>query len=195
MTARNLNPTEVKRLQREWRRRTGRPLGLILDDVQTPYNVGAILRTAAAYRVDHVWMAGASVTPEHDKARKTSLGTERLVGWSAVGTVEEAAGMARDAEMEVVGLELAHGAEALGRAGFDGGVCLVVGHEDRGLSKTALRVCDRFVYVATPGKVGSLNVATATAIALFELRRQEWAAPAGDGAGPGPAADETPPLC
>lgn len=177
MTARNLNPTEVKRLQRDWRRRTERPLGLILDDVQTPYNVGAILRTAAAYRVDHVWMAGASVTPEHEKTRKTSLGTERLVTWSAVAGVEETAAMAREAEMEVVGLELAHGAEALGIARFDGGVCVMVGHEDRGLSKAALRACDRFVYVPTPGKVGSLNVATATAIALYEVRRQEWAAP------------------
>lgn len=184
MTARNLNPTEVKRLQREWRRRTERPLGLILDDVQTPYNVGAILRTAAAYRVDHVWMAGASVTPEHDKTRKTSLGTERLVTWSAVAAVEGAAAIAREATLEVVGLELADGAEALGSAGFDGGVCLVVGHEDRGLSKAALRICDRFVYVATPGKVGSLNVATATAIALYEVRRQEWAAPAGGNPNP-----------
>lgn len=184
MTGRNLNPTEVKRLQREWRRRTERPLGLILDDVQTPYNVGAILRTAAAYRVDHVWMAGASVTPEHDKTRKTSLGTERLVTWSAVAAVEEAAAMAREAEMEVVGLELADGAEALGSAGFAGGVCIVVGHEDRGLSKAGLRSCDRFVYVPTPGKVGSLNVATATAIALYEVRRQEWAAPAGPNPNP-----------
>lgn len=177
MTARNLNATEVKRLQREWRRRTDRPLGLLLDNVQTPYNVGAILRTAAAYRVDHVWMAGASVTPEHEKTQKTSLGTERLLAWSAVTSVDEAASTARDAEMEIVGLELADGAEALGRAVFDGGVCLVVGHEDRGLSKAALRACDRFVYVPTPGKVGSLNVATATAIALYEVRRQEWAAP------------------
>lgn len=179
---RNLNPTEVKRLQREWRRRTERPLALLLDNVQTPYNVGAILRTAAAYKLDHVWFAGSSATPDHPGSRKTSLGTERLVPWSVVATVTEGAAQARAQGLEVIGLELAVGAQALGDAVLGGGACLVIGHEDRGLSSAGLGVCDRFVYVATPGKVGSLNVATATAIALYELRRQEWstAAPSAD---------------
>ncbi len=174
MTPKNLNPTEVKRLQREWRRRTERPLALLLDSVQTPYNVGAILRTAAAYRVDHLWLAGATATPDHPGSRKTSLGTERLVPWSVVATAAEGAASARALDMEVVGLELAAGSEPLGEIHFGGGTCLVIGHEDRGLSAAALGICDRFAYVPTPGKVGSLNVATATAIALFELRRQEW---------------------
>ena len=171
---RNLSTTEAKRLHREWRRRTSRPLALLLDNVQTPYNVGAILRTAASFRVDHLWLAGASATPEHDKTRKTSLGTERLVPWTAVASVAEAADLARGAGMELVGVELAHDAEPLGAADFPRGVCLVLGHEDRGLSSAALAACDRFAYVPTPGKVGSLNVATAAAIALYEVRRQEW---------------------
>jgi tRNA (guanosine-2'-O-)-methyltransferase len=175
MTAKNLSATEAKRLHREWRRRTERPLGLLLDNVQTPYNVGAIFRTAASFRVTHLWLAGASATPDHDKSRKTSLGTERLVPWSVVDSVADGAAAARAQGMEVVGIELAHGAEALGDAVFGSAVCLVLGHEDRGLSNGALAVCDRFAYVPTPGKVGSLNVATAAAIALYEVRRQEWA--------------------
>ena len=179
MTARNLSATEAKRLQREWRRRTERPLGVLLDSVQTPFNVGAILRTAASFRVSHLWLAGASATPEHDKTRKTSLGTERLVPWSSVATVDDGATAARAEGLEVVGVELAAGAEAVSDAAFaTAGVCLVLGHEDHGLSNAALRACDRFVYVPTPGKVGSLNVATAAAIALYEVRRQEWASSA-----------------
>jgi tRNA (guanosine-2'-O-)-methyltransferase len=175
VTGRNLTPTETKRLQREWRRRTERPLGLLLDDVQTPYNVGAILRTAASFRVSHLWLSGSSATPEHDKTRKTSLGTERLVPWSVVASVSAGAAEARSDAMEVVGLELATGAEPVHASAFaPDGLCLVVGHEDRGLSKEALAVCDRFVYVPAPGKVGSLNVATAAAIALYEARRREW---------------------
>lgn len=178
MSPRNLSATEAKRLSREWRRRTERPVGVLLDDVMTPYNVGAILRSAAAFRVTHLWLAGASATPDHDKTRKTSLGTERLVAWSRVGGVAEGADAARAEGMEVVGVELAAGAEPLGGAVFAGGVCLVVGHEDRGLSRDALAACDRFAYVPLPGKVGSLNVAMAAAIALYEVRRQEWSSPA-----------------
>ncbi|HUP85092.1 MAG TPA: TrmH family RNA methyltransferase [Acidimicrobiales bacterium] len=177
MTARNLSATEAKRLQREWRRRTERPLGVLLDSVQTPYNVGAILRTAASFRVTHLWLAGASATPEHDKTRKTSLGTERLVPWSVVGTPATGAVEARALGMDVVGVELATGARAVAETTFAAPVCLVLGHEDRGLSSAALAVCDRFVYVPGPGKVGSLNVATAAAIALYEVRRQEWSDP------------------
>ena len=212
MSGRNLTATEAKRLSRVWRHRTERPLGVLLDSVQTPFNVGAILRTAASFRIDHLWLAGASATPDHDKTRKTSLGTERLVPWSVVAAPADGAAEARELGMELVGVELAVGAASLTEARFDVGVCLVLGHEDRGLSRHALEVCDRFVYVPVPGKVGSLNVATAAAIALYEVRRQEWSGaeridldpnasggPTGAGEGVGQrggvrGADEPPPV-
>ena len=174
---RNLSATEAKRLQREWRRRTEAPLGLILDNVMTPFNVGAIFRTAAALRVDQLWLTGSSATPEHDKTKKTSLGTERLVAWTVSPTVEEAASEATRTGMRVVGVELAQDALPLPQAPLGGGVCLVLGHEDRGLSNAALGACEAFTYIPTPGKVGSLNVATAAAIALYEVRRREWLPP------------------
>ncbi|MBW3614325.1 MAG: TrmH family RNA methyltransferase [Actinobacteria bacterium] len=174
MTARNLTATEGKRLQREWRRRTTAPLGLLLDNVQNPFNLGAILRTAAAFRADHLWLAG-DTTPHHEKVHKTSLGTERLVGWSVVASPAEGAAEARAAGMQVVGIELALGAEPLGELDLSEGVCLVLGHEDRGLSAAALAACQKLAYIPTPGKVGSLNVAAAAGIALYDVRRQQWA--------------------
>jgi tRNA (guanosine-2'-O-)-methyltransferase len=60
-------------------------------------------------------------------------------------------------------------------ADLSGDVCLAVGHEDRGLSAACLQSCDAVVYLPQLGRVGSLNVATAAAIALYEVRRQEWA--------------------
>ena len=53
-------------------------------------------------------------------------------------------------------------------------VCLVIGHEDHGVSKAALTVVSAVTYLPMLGKVGSLNVATATAIAIYELRRRTW---------------------
>ena len=55
-------------------------------------------------------------------------------------------------------------------------VCLAVGHEDRGLSKTTLALCDDLVYLPQLGPIGSLNVATAASIAMYEARRQHWTA-------------------
>jgi tRNA (guanosine-2'-O-)-methyltransferase len=53
-------------------------------------------------------------------------------------------------------------------------VALVIGHEDRGLSKAALAGCDELAFIPQLGKIASLNVATATAIALYEVRRRAW---------------------
>lgn len=180
MSRRSLSGTEAKRLHRDWRRRTERPVSLILDNVQTPFNVGSIVRTAASFRVEHLHLAGAAaVTPDHPKSKKTSLGTERLVPWSQHPNVEAAVAAARGGagRMRVIGIELATGGRPLHELALDpppGPVCLVVGHEDRGLSPSALDAVDDVAYVPTPGKVGSLNVAVACAIALYELRRQEW---------------------
>ena len=169
-----LTPTELKRLHREWRRKTARRLALLLDSVQTPYNVGSILRMAAAYRVDHLWLAGASAPPSHPGTRKTALGSDRFLIWSELERAEDAAAEAKDAGYRVVGIELAHGAVPLHELDLTGDVCLALGHEDRGLSSACLQACDQLAYLPQLGRVGSLNVAAAAAIALYEVRRQEW---------------------
>ncbi|MFP5327606.1 MAG: TrmH family RNA methyltransferase [Acidimicrobiia bacterium] len=171
---RPLNPTEAKRLAREWRRRTDGRVALLLDNVQNPFNVGSIARTAAALRVEHLYLVGTTPPPNHPSARKTGLGTERYLTWSEHGSAPEAAAAAKEAGFTVVGLELTANAVPIQSADFGGDVCLAIGHEDRGLSSVALAACASVAYVPLLGKVGSLNVAAATSIALYEVRRQHW---------------------
>ena len=171
---RKLGDTELKRLHRQWRRRTEDSLALLLDDVQTPYNVGSIVRTAAALRVEHLHLAGASVTPSHAKSHKTSLGTQRYVEWTHHDTVAEALEALREDGWRLVGVELADGAVPLHEAALGSRVCLALGHEDRGLSPATLAACDEVAFVPQLGKVGSLNVAQAAAMAMYEVRRRSW---------------------
>ena len=173
---RNLGDTELKRLHRTWRRKTEDRLVLLLDDVQTPYNVGSIVRTAAALRVEHLHVAGASIAPSHAKSHKTSLGTERYVDWTYHETLAGALDAVRDAGHRLVGIELADGAVPLHEAVLGPDVCLALGHEDRGLSPETLAACDEVAFVPQLGKVGSLNVAQAAAMAMYEARRRSWPA-------------------
>ena len=173
---RQLRAVEVKRLNRDWRRATETRLGLVLDGVTSPFNVGSILRTAAALGIEQVWLAGSSTTPHHPALRKVSMGTERLVTWHAGMSAVEAVAAARAEGLRPVALELCEGAEPLHGAALVGDLCLVVGNEDKGLSPATLAACDAAAYLPQPGKVGSLNVAVATGIALAECRRREWAA-------------------
>ncbi len=172
-----LDGTGMKRLHREWRRRTSGRVGLLLDDVQGPFNVGAIIRTAAALRVDDVWLAARTPAPDDPKVGKTALGTHRYLAFHRTSDGPAAAAAARAAGYQVVGLELTDDAVPLHELVLGDGTCLVVGHEDRGLAPATLAACDAIAYVPLLGKVGSLNVATAASIALYEVRRQEWARP------------------
>ncbi len=169
-----LGPTDLKRLHREWNRRSSGRVALLLDGVASPWNVGSIVRTAAAYRVDHLYLGGGATSPAHPKAGKTALGTDRYLSWSSFERSPDAADAAREDGFVVVGLELADAAVPLHQLGAGPDVCLAVGHEDHGLSAATLAACDAVAFLPLLGRVGSLNVATATAIALYELRRQGW---------------------
>lgn len=169
-----LRDTEVKRLNREWRRRTSGRVALLLDGVQNPFNVGSIVRTAAGLRVEHLYLAASATGPGHPKVRKTSLGTERYLTWSEHRTVADGVAAARDDGFGMTGIELATGAVPLPEARLGPDVCFAVGHEERGLSAAGLAACDEVVYVPQLGRVGSLNVAQVVAIVVYEARRREW---------------------
>lgn len=172
-----LGSTDLKRLHRTWRRRTTGRLGLVLAEVVQPFNVGAILRTAAAYRVDDVWLIGRTPGPDDPKVARTALGSERFLTLHRVGTAVDGVTAARAAGYTTVGLELADHATALHELDATGDPVLVIGHEDRGLTAAVLAACDAVAYLPQLGRIGSLNVATATSIALYELRRRSWTDP------------------
>ncbi|MEJ5255697.1 MAG: TrmH family RNA methyltransferase [Acidimicrobiales bacterium] len=177
---RELSPTALKRLHRSWRRRTTDRVALALDGVQNPFNVGAIVRSAAAYGVEQLWLTAGSTPPDHPKVHKTALGSQRYLRWTSVADGAAAVQAARDDGYLVVGLELAEGASPIQELALDVDVCFAIGHEDRGLSRATLEACDQLAYLPLVGRIASLNVATATAIALYEARRQQWADPGSD---------------
>ncbi|SDH59256.1 tRNA (guanosine-2'-O-)-methyltransferase [Sinosporangium album] len=177
MTARRqMRPTDVKRLNRSWRRSTEQRLALIVESVTGPFNIGSIFRTAAALGVEHVWLAGNATPPTNPKAQKTALGTDRYVPWSEPVPASEAVRTAKEAGFSVVAVELTGDAVPLHESPLGGDVCLAVGGEDHGCSPALLEAADAVSYIPQIGRVGSFNVAVAAAIALADARRQGWSA-------------------
>lgn len=174
-----LDGTGLKRLHRTWRRRTTGRLSLLLEGLGTPVNVGSIVRTAAALGVEELWATGTTPPPGAPGVQKTAMGTDRYLRWHRAETGPEALAAAAAAGYTVVGLELADDAVPLHELAprLPADVCLAVGHEDHGLSRAVLAGCDHVAYLPQVGRVGSLNVAVAASIALYELRRREWAVP------------------
>ncbi|MCX4824583.1 TrmH family RNA methyltransferase [Streptomyces sp. NBC_01142] len=171
-----LRGTDLKRLHRSWRRRSSSRVALLLESVQSPFNVGAIVRTAAALGVGQLYLVGASASPRNAKAQKTAMGTDRYLDVQTFGELDEAVAKARADGYRLVGLEIASEAVPTHETDFSGSVCIAVGNEDRGLSVECLAACDAVTYIPQLGRVGSLNVATAVAVCCYEVRRQEWTA-------------------
>ncbi|MEM7341770.1 MAG: TrmH family RNA methyltransferase [Actinomycetota bacterium] len=179
--AKPLSPTELKRLHRQWRRDTELRLSLLLDGVQKPFNVGALLRSAAAYNVETVWRAAPTPPFSGSGVAKTALGSDRFVAEVEVDDGPAGVVAAKAAGFTVVAIELTGDAEpihALTLATFatpSPAVCLVLGHEDRGVHIRTLEAVDHVAFIPQLGKIGSLNVAHAGTVALYEITRQSWA--------------------
>jgi tRNA (guanosine-2'-O-)-methyltransferase len=173
---RQLGATEVKRLNRSWRRATEARVCLLLESVSQPFNVGSIVRSAAAFGVQQVWLCGDTADPAHPSARKTALGTGRLLIFRRAPSAAAAADEIKGDGLRLVAIEQAEPAVPLHAAALGGDVCLALGNEDRGCSGALLAAADQIAYIPQVGRVGSLNVAAAAAVALAEARRREWAA-------------------
>jgi tRNA (guanosine-2'-O-)-methyltransferase len=106
--------------------------------------------------------------------RKTALGTDRFLEFTAADQAVDAVNEAHEKGWRVIALELTDDAQPLHAVAVGDPVCIVVGNEDHGISAAALRACNAIAYLPQLGKVGSLNVAVAASIALYEARRQEW---------------------
>ena len=171
---RQLRATDVKRLNREWRRRTEGRLALLLDSVSQPFNVGSIVRTAAAFGAEAIWLCGNTPDLTLAAVGKTALGTDRFVEAVREPSPAAAAKAAAAQGFAVVAVELATGAVPLTDAPLGGDVCLALGNEDHGCSPALLAAVGAVAYIPQVGRVGSLNVSVAAAIAIAEVRRREW---------------------
>ena len=123
---------------------------------------------------EQLWLAGSTESPRHPKVQKTALGADRYVPTLVEPDAVAACRAAAAGGYRVVGVELADGAVPLHELDLAGDVCLVVGHEDRGLTPAVLDACEAVAFLPMLGKIGSLNVATAAAIACYEVRRWSW---------------------
>lgn len=144
-------------------------LVFVLQDVQDPVNVGSAFRIADACRVREVVLTGISAQPPHPLIKKVGRGRDRRVPWRYVEQADEAIAGFREEGYEAVALELASGSELYVEAEYSSRVCLVVGHEDHGVTNRTLAACNRAVYLPMYGRGASLNVHVSLGVAAYHI--------------------------
>ena len=151
------------------------PAVLILDNVRSLHNVGAIFRTAEATGIQEVVLTGLTPVPPRHEIDKTALGALRTLAWRYEPNAAACVAALKKEGYTAYALELTPTATILYEAPLTWPLALVVGHEREGVEPDVLALCDAHLSLPMHGtSVHSLNVSNATSIALYELGRRFW---------------------
>jgi tRNA G18 (ribose-2'-O)-methylase SpoU len=145
---------------------------IVLEDLADHTNVGAIFRAAAGLGADAVLISPRCADPFYRRSVRVSMGTVLQVPWTRLPEWSEATGILKAHGFHIAALALADDAISLEKfaANPPEKIALVMGSEGDGLSRAALAAADTVVTIPMYGGVDSLNVAAASAVAIWALR-------------------------
>jgi tRNA G18 (ribose-2'-O)-methylase SpoU len=146
---------------------------LILENIRSAYNVGAIFRTANGAGVSKIFLVGYTPTPIdrfgrlQSEIKKTSLGASEEIDWEhrtdIIGLISEL----REKEIRIVSVEQTNTAISLIKFSVPEKVAYIVGNEVDGISSNTLALTDMIIEIPMLGSKESLNVSVATGIVLY----------------------------
>ncbi len=163
--------TDLKRFLRDYKRAHPRQHELIglLQSVEYPANVGSIFRVADGIGMQALILTGITPTPPHPTIDKVGRFKSLRVPWRYEKEPVAAAEAVKKEGYHLVAVELAEGAVPYHEFEYPEKVCLLVGHEDHGVTKAVLNVCDTAVFLPMYGKGRSLNVHVAFSIVAYHI--------------------------
>ncbi len=150
---------------------SAQPLVVLLDNIEDPHNLGAILRTCEGAGVEGVFLPEHRAAGLNDTVAKTSAGAVEYVRVARVTNLVPLMNDLKARGIWVVGVE---GGAATSYTEFDLNVplALVLGSEGHGLRRLVKETCDALISIPMHGHINSLNVSVATGVVLFEVLRQ-----------------------
>lgn len=141
---------------------------IILDQVTDPHNVGAILRTAAAFNIAAIITTSRNAPPESGIMAKSASGAVDIVPYIMVGNLVQAIGQLKKAGYWIYGFDK-NATKEISATEFSTKTALVLGAEGKGLRRLTAEHCDIMLNIPMSEKMESLNVSNAAAIAMYEL--------------------------
>lgn len=148
---------------------------LILPDIRSAINVGAIFRTADAVGIDKIYLVGVTPRPSDQFGRiqkdiaKSALGAETFIPWEYKGKIIPLINSLKKLGYEIVALEQDEKSIDYRKYKTPSKMAFILGPEVTGLDKKILKVCDKIVEIPMKGKKESLNVSVACGVALFRI--------------------------
>jgi len=177
------SPTRLSSLNTEGKEKLRDPQGsqniaVLLDNIRSAWNVGAILRSADGFGFTHAYLCGITPTPDNEAMAKTSLGAEDSVPWSYHKNAVKLIKGLKVEGWKIYALEDDERAIPLESDGTLAATqapalqVLILGNEITGVDPALLDLCDKIFHIPMRGEKKSFNVAIAFGIAAYALRHQ-----------------------
>jgi len=163
--------TDVEDILRIAKSKNEPPLIIILDGIEDPHNLGAIIRTAEASGAHGVIIPKRRAAPLTETVSKTSAGAIEYVAVARVTNIRNEIAKLKEAGIWVVGVDQSADKSYI-QADFKLPTALVIGSEGKGISKHIRENCELLVSIPMKGKISSLNASVAAAVVLYEAVRQ-----------------------
>lgn len=172
---RKVRTIEMERLTiEEFRQAKKLPLVVVLDDVRSMHNVGSVLRTADAFRVESVCLCGITSTPPSAEIHKTALGAEDSVKWQYYATAIEAVAELQRQGYTVYSVEQVEHSTKLQRfqATTAQRYAVVLGNEVKGVHQEVVDASDGCIEIPQLGTKHSMNVSVTAGIVIYKFAEQ-----------------------
>ena len=163
--------TDVKTLINDVQNRGRSALLMMLDQIQDPRNLGAIIRTADAVNADGIIIPKHKAAGVTTAADKVAAGSSEYVPIAQVTNLAQTIDTLKMAGIWVIGADQ-EGQTPYTQADFTTPICLVLGNEGEGLRRLVKEKCDLLVHLPMYGHVPSLNVSVVAGVLLYEVVRQ-----------------------
>lgn len=147
------------------------PFLVLLDELEDPHNLGALLRTADATGVHGILIPKRRSVSLNATVAKTSAGAVEYVPVARIGNIAQTLKKLKEKGFWVAGADM-DGEKAYYEADLTGPLVLVVGSEGRGMSRLTKEACDFIVSMPMVGRINSLNASVAGSILMYESMRQ-----------------------
>jgi len=144
---------------------------VLLDQLNDPHNLGAILRSADQFAVDLVVTTERRSVSESPGVVRSSSGASRYVPLFPVANLVQAIKLCKENDIWIYGADM--DGVSVEQQSFQGRIALILGSEQRGMRRLVRQNCDALIRVPTMGHVDSLNVSVAAGILMYEIRRQQ----------------------
>mgnify|MGYP002657074884 FL=1 len=147
------------------------PFLVLLDELEDPHNLGALLRTADATGVHGILIPKRRSVSLNATVAKTSAGAVEYVPVARIGNIAQTLKKLKEKGFWVAGADM-DGEKAYYEADLTGPLVLVVGSEGKGMSRLTKEACDFIVRMPMVGRINSLNASVAGSILMYESMRQ-----------------------